>query len=193
MDLAQNLARSGVELSYEQLYLGMRDAMSTPDSSQLSEATIKRMLQAFQADVMAAQQAKRQAQMEAAMARQDSFLAQNAQREAVKTTESGLQYEVLQAGEGESPGPDAQVKVHYEGRLLNGEIFDSSYARGEPATFGVGQVISGWTEALQLMKPGAKYRLYIPSKLAYGARGAGQEIRRRQRNDSTLRGDVDRE
>lgn len=99
----------------------------------------------------------------------EDFLAANFKKEGVHTTISGLQYEVVSEGEGERPGPTSQVTVHYHGTLLDGTIFDSSVQRGQPATFGVNQVIPGWTEALQLMKKGAKYRLYIPQNLAYGA------------------------
>jgi FKBP-type peptidyl-prolyl cis-trans isomerase FklB len=105
-----------------------------------------------------------------------AFLDKNAERPEVKVLPSGLQYEVLQEGEGEKPTADSKVKVHYHGTLIDGTVFDSSVERGEPATFGVGQVIEGWTEALQLMPEGAKWKLYIPSDLAYGARGAGQKI-----------------
>ena len=99
----------------------------------------------------------------------EAFLADNAQRSEVKTTESGLQYEVLQEGDGPKPGPTSQVTVHYHGTLIDGTVFDSSVERGAPATFVVNQVIRGWTEALQLMAAGSKYRLTIPQELAYGA------------------------
>jgi len=99
----------------------------------------------------------------------EAFLADNAQRPEVKTTESGLQYEVLQEGDGPKPSPTSQVTVHYHGTLIDGNVFDSSVERGTPATFGVNQVIRGWTEALQLMASGSKYRLTIPQELAYGA------------------------
>lgn len=105
-----------------------------------------------------------------------AFLAENAKREEVTTTESGLQYEVLEAGEGDSPKATDEVTVHYHGTLIDGSVFDSSVERGQPATFPVNGVIPGWVEALQLMKPGAKYKLFIPSELAYGERGAGQMI-----------------
>ncbi len=101
------------------------------------------------------------------------FLAENGKREEVHTTASGLQYEVLAEGEGECPKATDTVKVHYTGKLIDGTVFDSSVERGAPATFGVTQVIPGWVEALQLMKAGAKYRLFIPSQLAYGPQGAG--------------------
>lgn len=99
----------------------------------------------------------------------EAFLAENFKKEGVKTTLSGLQYEVLEAGEGPKPGPTDKVTVHYHGTLIDGTVFDSSVQRGTPATFGVNQVIAGWTEALQLMPKGSKYRLYIPQELGYGA------------------------
>lgn len=98
-----------------------------------------------------------------------AFLAENAKRSEVKTTPSGLQYEILQEGQGPNPGPTSQVTVHYHGTLIDGTVFDSSVERGAPATFGVNQVIKGWTEALQLMNAGSKFRLSIPEDLAYGA------------------------
>jgi|TARA_R110000737_G_C14624517_1_gene494384 FKBP-type peptidyl-prolyl cis-trans isomerase len=98
----------------------------------------------------------------------EKFLAENFKKEGVHTTVSGLQYEVIEEGKGKSPSPTSQVTVHYHGTLLDGSVFDSSVERNSPATFGVNQVIPGWTEALQLMKEGSKYRLYIPQELAYG-------------------------
>lgn len=104
------------------------------------------------------------------------YLAENAKKDGITTTASGLQYEVLKAGDGPKPTASSRVTVHYEGRLTNGNVFDSSYKRGQTATFGVTQVISGWTEALQLMEKGAKWQLTIPSELGYGSRGAGGSI-----------------
>jgi FKBP-type peptidyl-prolyl cis-trans isomerase len=106
----------------------------------------------------------------------EAFLVENGKRSEVTTTESGLQYEVLTAGTGASPVATDQVTVHYTGKLLDGTVFDSSVERGQPATFGLNQVIRGWTEGVQLMKEGATYRFYIPSELAYGERGAGGDI-----------------
>ena len=129
---------------------------------------------------MEAKQAAARAEAEAAAkARAQEgldFLEQNKSAEGVTTTESGLQYKIETAGEGGSPTAADTVSVHYEGRLLNGKVFDSSYDRGAPASFGVSQVIPGWTEALQLMKPGAKWEVWIPSEIAYGSRGAGADI-----------------
>ena len=105
-----------------------------------------------------------------------AYLEENGKREGVITTKSGLQYEVLTEGTGKSPKATDKVRCHYEGRLISGTVFDSSYQRGETATFGVTQVIAGWVEALQLMKEGDKWQLFIPYNLAYGERGAGAQI-----------------
>lgn len=105
-----------------------------------------------------------------------AFLADNSKKDNIVTTASGLQYEILTAGEGKSPLATNQVTVHYQGTTIDGNKFDSSYSRGEPATFPLNRVIAGWTEGLQLMKEGAKYRFFIPSELAYGERGAGTDI-----------------
>ena len=105
-----------------------------------------------------------------------SFLASNGKKKGIVTTPSGLQYAVLKRGKGASPSATDTVTVHYRGALLNGDEFDSSYKRGTPATFPLNRVIAGWTEGLQLMKEGSKYRLFIPAKLGYGARGAGRAI-----------------
>ena len=106
----------------------------------------------------------------------EKFLAENALKEGVTTTESGLQYEVIKMGKGKKPVATDKVKVHYHGTLINGSVFDSSVERGEPITFGLNQVIAGWTEGLQLMSIGSKYKLYLPYQLAYGERGAGANI-----------------
>ena len=104
------------------------------------------------------------------------FLEENAKKEGMQTTASGLQYEVLREGDGKKPGATNTVEVHYEGRLIDGKVFDSSYQRKETISFPLNRVIPGWTEGLQLMPIGSKYRLYIPSELGYGARGAGGDI-----------------
>ncbi len=107
----------------------------------------------------------------------EEFLKENAKRPEVKVTESGLQYEILSEGNGAKPSAEDRVKVHYHGTTIDGTVFDSSIERGEPATFGVRQVIAGWVEALQLMPVGSKWKLYIPSELAYGSHGAGAAIK----------------
>ena len=107
----------------------------------------------------------------------EAFLAENAKRQGVKTTASGLQYKILTAGTGDIPTATDRVKVNYEGRLIDGTVFDSSYKRNQPATFACNQVIKGWTEALTMMPVGSKWQLYIPYELAYGERGAGEDIK----------------
>ena len=118
-------------------------------------------------------QRMQQQQANAMAAAGEQFLKQNALREEVTVTDSGLQYEIMTEGSGEIPGSDSTVRVHYHGTLVDGTVFDSSVERGEPLEFGVNGVIRGWTEALQLMPQGSKWKLYIPHELAYGARGAG--------------------
>ncbi len=110
-------------------------------------------------------------------AKGDAFLAENAMNKGIQKTASGLQYRVITKGKGAIPTKDDKVKVHYEGRTIDGNVFDSSIKRGEPTEFGITQVIKGWTEALQLMPVGSKWEIFIPSELAYGERGAGQDIK----------------
>ena len=121
-------------------------------------------------------QAKSADQHKDVVAAGEAFLAENAKKDGVVTLESGLQYEILTAGEGEKPSASATVRTHYHGTLLDGSVFDSSVDRGEPAEFPVNGVIAGWTEALQLMPTGSKWRLTVPHNLAYGERGAGGKI-----------------
>ena len=121
-------------------------------------------------------QKKEKEQAEENIAKGKAYLEENGKREGVITTKSGLQYEVLTEGTGKSPKATDKVRCHYEGRLTDGSVFDSSYQRGDPADFGLNQVIAGWTEGVQLMKEGAKYRFHIPYLLGYGERGAGASI-----------------
>jgi FKBP-type peptidyl-prolyl cis-trans isomerase len=133
-------------------------------------------MQSYQEKMVAEQQLAQAALGEANQAAATAFLEENKAREGVTVTESGLQYEVLEAGDGPRPGAEDTVEVHYRGTLVDGTEFDSSYSRGETVTFGVGQVIPGWTEALQLMPVGSRWKLAIPPELGYGAGGAGQMI-----------------
>lgn len=121
-------------------------------------------------------QAEQEKQAEALSAEGEAFLAENAKREEVTVTESGLQYEIINKGEGQTPTAECTVKTHYHGTLIDGTVFDSSVDRGEPIEFPVNGVIPGWTEALQIMPVGSKWKLYIPHHLAYGAQGAGGAI-----------------
>ena len=150
----------------------MRTALT--DSIEIPQEVMQQVMQKFQTQLRAKQQEKQAAVAAEKKKEEDTFLAENAEKEGVQTTESGLQYKVIEEGEGDSPVAQDQVQVNYEGKLLDGTVFDSSYERGKPATFGVSQVIKGWTEGLQLMKEGAKYEFYIPAGLAYGQRGSGK-------------------
>ena len=142
----------------------------------LPEDQAKAIFEAFGQKMQAKQIAKMMAEAKANQEKGDKFLAENGKKPGVVTTASGLQYEVLQMGKGPKPAAEETVKVHYKGTLINGKQFDSSYDRGEPAEFPVNAVIPGWTEALQLMPVGSRWKLYIPSDLAYGPQGAGQDI-----------------
>lgn len=160
------------EIESDVLVEAMRDGL-LDRAPAMTEEEVRSTLQTWQQAEMQRQQ---EAQQEAAggnLERSQEFLEANLSEEGIQVTDSGLQYRVIEEGAGESPGPDDHVQVHYEGRLINGNVFDSSFQRGQPATFPVGGVIPGWTEALQIMKPGAKYELFIPPNLAYGAQGAG--------------------
>lgn len=173
--LGQRLAADEVPVDIAAFSAGLKDAVEGGEPRMTAEE-IQAEMQAYQEQAMAEHQAAQTALADANQAAAEQFLAENAQREGVVVTESGLQYEVVEQGEGASPGPEDTVEVHYTGTLIDGTEFDSSHKRGEPVTFGVSQVIPGWTEALQLMSPGAKYKLYIPSELAYGQGGAGGVI-----------------
>lgn len=155
-------------VSLEAIVAGLTDAFNGADS-RVSEADLSASFQVIR-EVMQAQAA---AKAEAAAAAGKQFLADNAKRDGIVTLASGLQYEALSTGEGAKPSREDQVRVHYHGTLIDGTVFDSSYDRGQPAEFPVGGVIAGWTEALQLMSAGSKWRLYVPSELAYGAQGVG--------------------
>ncbi len=173
--LGARMREDAVPLDVDAFTAGLRDALQQKEP-QLTQEEIQAEMQAYQQKMMAEQQAAQQQLGAANAAAAEEYLAANKEREGVIVTDSGLQYEVVEAGDGPKPGPDDKVEVHYRGTLLDGTVFDSSYDRGQTVTFGVGQVIAGWTEALQLMPVGSKYKLYIPSDLAYGAGGAGQTI-----------------
>ena len=163
LSMGQNLMGSGVtSLEYADLAAGIKDVLEK-NQPQISYQEAQQVLGKFFSE------------LEAQIAG-EAFLAENAKREGVKVTESGLQYEVLEATIGQKPKATDKVRVHYEGTLIDGTVFDSSYKRGESITFGLNQVIKGWTEGLQLMSIGSKYKLYLPYQLAYGERGAGANI-----------------
>jgi len=165
----------GLELDQASLIQGLQDAMGGA-ASKWTEEEMTAAMQQMQSEMMAKQQARAQEQATVNQAAGEEFLATNGQREGVVTTASGLQYEVERDGDGPSPGPTDTVTVHYRGTLIDGTEFDSSYARDQPATFPLDRVIPGWTEGLQLMSVGSKWKLYVPASLGYGERGAGPKI-----------------
>ncbi len=175
VDLARNLSQAGVKLNADHVYQGMKDIFEGKESI-FDEATSQSLMMAFQNQMRQAQMAQSQAAAGENEAKGAAFLAENGQKAGVSTTASGLQYEILSPGTGPTPLATNVVEVHYEGRLLDGKVFDSSYQRGAPATFPLNRVIKGWTEGLQLMPVGSKYRLYIPSNLAYGPQGSPPKI-----------------
>ncbi len=155
-------------VSLEAILVGLTDAFRGHES-RVSEEELNASFKVIR-DIM---QAEQQAKAEAAAGEGKAYLTENAKRTEITTTASGLQYEVLSTGEGSKPAGDSTVRVHYHGTLTDGTVFDSSYNRGEPAEFPVNGVIAGWTEALQLMPAGSKWRVHVPSELAYGAQGVG--------------------
>lgn len=163
------------DLDVDAFALGMRHAVEGGERL-MTDEEIATAVQSFQQRQMAEREGEFKKQAEANQAASEAYLAKNAQKEGVVTTDSGLQYRVLEQGEGEKPGPDDVVTVHYRGTLVDGTEFDSSYQRGEPVTFPVAGVIPGWTEALQLMSVGSKYELVIPPELGYGPGGTGGVI-----------------
>lgn len=169
MNIARNLMASGMEsVNYDDFVSGMKAALENgAPLMDMNEAN--QLLQQH----FTALEAKKH---EAATKEGEAFLVENAKKEGVVVLESGLQYEILNDGKGERPSAEDSVKCHYHGTLIDGTVFDSSVQRGEPAVFPVNGVIQGWVEALQLMNEGSKWRLYIPSNLAYGTRGAGGVI-----------------
>ena len=162
--------RQGVEMDADAVVQGIRDALSGAEP-QMTPAEISATLTELKRKVVA-EQRKRGVENELKyLAEGKEFMEENARKEGVITTESGLQYKVIEPGSGKSPGPQDQVTVHYRGTFIDGKEFDSSFKKKKPATFAVNRVIKGWSEGLQLMKQGGKSRLYIPQNLAYGKRG----------------------
>ena len=165
----KNMKTDKVPLDLNAFLRGMQDV--SDNKVTMSEEQLQTAFKAFQQVIQLATQKEASMAGEINLKAGTEFLAANATKEGVKTTKSGLQYKVLKSGNGKTPGPTSQVTTHYEGKLIDGTIFDSSVKRKMPASFGVNQVIKGWTEALQLMKEGDEWELYIPSNLAYGPQG----------------------
>ena len=169
LSLGNNLLSSGIKsLNIEKLAKGIQDVLEQK-SPEITYEEAQNVINEFFMQLQ-------EKSSEKTISEGRAFLEANGKRTEVSTLKSGLQYEILKEGNGSQPKASDKVKVHYHGTLIDGTVFDSSVRRGEPATFGVTQVIAGWVEALQLMPVGSKWKLYIPSNLAYGAQGAGQHI-----------------
>lgn len=175
LNIGRNMNRQGIDFDVERLIAGLRDGMAGNEPA-MSEEELQAAMQTFQKKVMAEQQAKMEEQAMENQAAGKAFLDENAKREGVQVTDSGLQYEVIEEGTGPQPADGDTVVVHYTGTLIDGTKFDSSRDRGEPATFPVDGVIAGFSEGLKLMKKGGKAKIYIPGSLGYGAQGAGGAI-----------------
>ncbi len=175
MDMGGSLKRNAIEVDIDALVKGLKDALAG-GKMMMTEQEQRETLMAFQKEFQSKQQERMKALAEKNKKEGEAFLTENKKKPGVKTLPSGLQYKVITEGKGASPKETDTVTVNYRGTLIDGTEFDSSYKRNEPATFPVKGVIKGWTEALQLMKEGAKWQLFIPSELAYGERGAGGTI-----------------
>ncbi|HET9839000.1 MAG TPA: FKBP-type peptidyl-prolyl cis-trans isomerase [Candidatus Angelobacter sp.] len=173
--LGANLKRQNVEINHDVLIQAIKDGLSG-GKTLMTEAEAQNTLRQFMSELQQKQEQKMKEAGENNKKEGDAFLAANKSKPGVVALPDGLQYKIVKEGTGPKPAPTDTVSVNYRGTLINGTEFDSSYKRGEPATFPVGGVIKGWTEALQLMPVGSKWELYIPSDLAYGARGAGADI-----------------
>ncbi|MDO3377383.1 FKBP-type peptidyl-prolyl cis-trans isomerase [Geoalkalibacter halelectricus] len=172
--LGRDLKMGEVAVTPELIAAGVRDALA--GTSRMSDEEMELAMEEMQREMMMKHLAQQERMGRENLEKGQAFLAENAKRQGVETTPSGLQYRITEEGTGKTPGPDSSVTVHYRGTLIDGTVFDSSFERGEPVTFPVSGVIPGWTEALQLMKEGAKWTIYLPADLAYGEHGAGQVI-----------------
>ena len=172
---SQGLKKQSVDVDWNLIAQGMKDA-AAGSKTRLTQDEAKAVLNEVQTEIQKQQQEKMKETADKNKTEGEAFLAANKSKDGVVTLPSGLQYKILTAGTGPKPTASDSVKCNYRGTLIDGKEFDSSYKRGQPATFAVGQVIKGWTEALQLMPVGSKWQLFVPSSLAYGERGAGAEI-----------------
>jgi FKBP-type peptidyl-prolyl cis-trans isomerase FklB len=180
--MGSNFKKDDIAVGLELFQQGVKDGLGG-NKQVLSDEDMRKTMTAFQQKVMAKRQVEHRKRMEEKKRQGEvnkekgkNFLEANKSKEGIVTTESGLQYKILEKGTGSSPKPTDTVKCHYKGTTIDGTEFDSSYQRGEPATFALNRVIKGWTEGVQLMKEGGKWQFFVPSELAYGERGAGQNI-----------------
>lgn len=176
LGIGRQLAQMGAsELDIDDFATAIKDVIGG-ERLKMSNSEAQRIVEQYFAEKEQKLRAEQEEKGKAAKTAGEEYLAQNSKKDGVVTLPSGLQYKVLKEGNGKKPKATDKVKCHYEGFLVDGTVFDSSVQRGEPATFGLQQVIAGWTEGLQLMQEGAKYRFFIPYMLGYGASGAGQSI-----------------
>jgi FKBP-type peptidyl-prolyl cis-trans isomerase FklB len=175
LSIGSNFKQQSIEITLEPLMAGIKDALLN-SKPRLTQQEIQATMEAFRKDMTAKIKKKKESQAGQNVAEGEQFLRKNGSKKGIITTTSGLQYEIIKKGTGPKPKLTDTVICHYTGTLLNGTVFDSSYKRNSPASFPVNGVIKGWTEALQLMETGSKWKLYIPSNLAYGSRGAGNAI-----------------
>lgn len=175
MNIGNNFKKQSIDVNTDALIQGIKDVLSG-GKTLMTEQEVNETLMNFQKEMMAKQMAQQKELGEKNKKEGEAFLAENKKKEGVKTLPSGLQYKVIKEGNGKTPKITDTVTIHYRGTLIDGTEFDSSYTRGQPATFPVKGVIAGMSEALQLMKVGSKWQLFIPSNLAYGERGAGDDI-----------------
>ncbi len=169
-NIGKNMNQQGIEVNAEALSQGIQDGLSNTESK-INIEEMTKLMQEFRKEMTAKKDAQKKEQSDKNTKEGEAFLAENAKKDGVVVLPSGLQYKVIASGKGKTPKATDRVKVHYKGTLLDGTEFDSSYKRNSPATFGLNQVIRGWTEGLQLMTVGSKYKLFIPSGLAYGPSG----------------------
>ena len=175
MDIGNSLKDLPMNLDLDQLTQGVRDVVGQ-GPTRISQDELQTVMQGVVSDMQAAQQKEQNKEAQANMKAGQEFLAENKKKDGVKTLEDGLQYKVIEKGDGPQPDANDSVTVRYTGKLIDGTVFDSSEERGKPVTFPVNAVIPGWTEALQMMHAGGQYKLFIPPDLAYGERGAGAKI-----------------
>jgi FKBP-type peptidyl-prolyl cis-trans isomerase FklB len=176
LNIGNNLKRDSIALNMDAFLRGMTDASADSSKRMMTDQQVQETMMAFQDSMRARQMANAKASGEKNKAEGEAFLAENAKKPGVVTLPSGLQYKIITEGTGKKPTATSTVTTHYRGTLLDGTEFDSSYKRGQPASFQCGGVIRGWTEALQMMSVGSKWELYIPPTLAYGENGAGGVI-----------------
>jgi FKBP-type peptidyl-prolyl cis-trans isomerase len=170
MEIGKNLKRQGIEIDPDLLAKGLKASLAG-EKTLMTEDEVRQTMMSFQQKMQSQRAEKSKKEGEENKTKGEAFLAENKKKEGVQTTPSGLQYKVITKGTGPMPKSEDTVKTHYRGTLIDGTEFDSSYKRGEPATFGVTQVIKGWTEALLMMPVGSKWQLFIPGDLAYGPGG----------------------